>query len=236
MPRIARTVAVGFAHHITQRGNNRQDVFFVDDDRNVYLQLLKEQADKYGLEIIGYCLMNNHVHLVVIPRAEDSLAKAIGRTHFRYSQYINRFHRRSGHLWQGRFYSCALDQRHFWLAMKYIELNPVRAGACRKPWQYPFSSSAVHVDPKGRSDVLNLSHWYDMITAEHWRSELADGLSDSQLGQLRLNTHTGRPLGSDSFLSKLEKMLGRRVRPLPVGRPKKLKMEKNAKKQKNGRL
>lgn len=230
MPRIARTVAVEFAHHITQRGNNRQDVFFLDDDRNVYLQLLKQQADKYSLEIVGYCLMNNHVHLVVIPHAEDSLAKAIGRTHFRYSQYINRFHRRSGHLWRGRFYSCALDQRHFWLAMKYIELNPVRAGVCRKPWRYQFSSSAAHVDPKGRSDVLNLSHWYDMITAEQWRRELADGLSDTELGRLRLNTHTGRPLGGDSFLSKLEKMLGRRVRPLPIGRPKKLTKEKNTQK------
>ena len=230
MPRIARTVAAGFAHHITQRGNNRQDVFFVDDDRNVYLKLLKEHADKYGLEIIGYCLMTNHVHLVVIPRTEDSLAKATGRTHFRYSQYINRFHGRSGHLWQGRFYSCALDERHFWQAMKYIELNPVRAGACRKPWRYKFSSSAVHIDPKARSDLLNLSHWYDMITAKRWQKELSEGLSDSEVRRLRSNIHTGRPLGSDSFLSKLEKMLGRRVRPLPVGRPKKLKRRKNAKK------
>ncbi|UCD00360.1 MAG: transposase, partial [Phycisphaerales bacterium] len=133
MPRLARTVAVGFAHHITQRGNNRYDVFFVDDDRRVYLELLKEQADKYGLDLVGYCLMSNHVHLIAIPHAEDALAKAVGRTHFRYAQYINRFHRRSGHLWQGRFYSCALDKRHFWLAMKYVELNPVRAKLCRKP-------------------------------------------------------------------------------------------------------
>jgi len=109
MPRLARAVAVGFAHHITQRGNNRQDVFFVDDDRRVYLELLKEQADKYSLELVGYCLMSNHTHIVAIPNEQDSLAKAIGRTHFRYTQYINRFHRRSGHLWQGRFYSCALD-------------------------------------------------------------------------------------------------------------------------------
>jgi len=100
MPRFARAVAVGFAHHIIQRGNNRDAVFFVDDDRRVYLELLKEQAEKYGLEVIGYCLMGNHVHLVAIPHAEDSLAKAVGRTHFRYAQYINRFHRetRDSHL------------------------------------------------------------------------------------------------------------------------------------------
>jgi putative transposase len=81
----------------------------VDDDRQVYLRLLTEQAGTYGLEVLGYCLMTNHVHLVAVPHAEDALAKAVGRTHFRYSQYINRFHRRCGHLWQGRFYSCALD-------------------------------------------------------------------------------------------------------------------------------
>jgi putative transposase len=230
MPRLARSVAVGFPHHITKRGNNRQDVFFVDDDRRVYLALLKEQADKYALEIIGYCLMNNHIHIVSIPYEEDSLARAIGRTHFRYTQYINRFHHRSGHLWQGRFYSCALDEHHFWLAMKYIELNPVRARICRKPWRYKYSSAAVHVDSKARSDLLNMSDWFDMMSAKQWRKELAEDLSDSELRRMRLNTHTGRPLGSDSFLSKLEKLLGRRVRPLPVGRPKKDNREKTRRK------
>jgi len=232
MPRLARAVAVGFAHHITQRGNNRQDVFFVDDDRRVYLELLKEQADKYSLELVGYCLMSNHIHIVAIPHEQDSLARAIGRTHFRYTQYINRFHRRSGHLWQERFYSCAMDERHFWLAMKYIELNPVRARLCRKPWRYDWSSAAGHVDAKAVSEVLNLPRWYDMISAEEWRKELEAGLSDSELGRVRLSTHTGRPLGSDSFLSKLEKLLGRRVRPLPVGRPRKEKVKKAIKRKK----
>lgn len=230
MPRLARTVAVGFAHHITQRGNNRQDVFFIDDDRRVYLALLKEQADKYALELNGYCLMNNHVHIIAIPHAEDALAKAIGRTNFRYAQYINRFHRRSGHLWQGRFYSCALDERHFWLAMKYIELNPVRARLRRKPWRYEWSSAAVHVDAKARSDIVNLPGWYDRISAAQWRKELTGGLSESEVGRLRSRMHTGRPLGSDSFLSKLERVLGRRLRPLPVGRPKKNKPVRKRKK------
>ena len=94
MPRLARAIAFGFAHHITQRGNNRQDVFFVDDDRRVYLELLKEQADKYSLELVGYCLMSNHIHIVAIPHEQDSPARAVGRTHFRYTQYINRFSRR----------------------------------------------------------------------------------------------------------------------------------------------
>jgi putative transposase len=229
MPRLARAIAVGFAHHITQRGNNRQDVFFVDDDRRVYLELLREQAEKYGLEVVGYCLMSNHVHLIAIPHTEDALAKAIGRTHFRYTQYINRFHRRSGHLWQGRFYSCALDAPHFWLAMKYVELNPVRSRLCRQAWRYAWSSAAAHVDAGARSDVLSLSRWYDDISPVHWRKELAHGLSDAELGRVRSGTHTGRPLGSDSFLSRLERLLGRRVRALPVGRPTKSKGVKKRK-------
>jgi putative transposase len=193
----------------------------VDDDRRVYLELLKEQAQKYSLEILAYCLMTNHVHLVAIPHEEEALALAIGRTHFRYTQYINRFHRRSGHLWQGRFYSCALDGRHLWPALKYVELNPVRAKLCRRAWQYAWSSAAPHVDEKAESELLDLSRWYKRVSAEEWRKELAEGLTEAEVAQIRLRTHTGRPLGSDRFVSKLETLLGRRVRPLPVGRPKK---------------
>ena len=222
MPRLARKVATGFAHHITQRGNNRQDIFFVDDDRLVYLDYLKQQADKYGLEVSGYCLMTNHIHIVATPHDDDSLAKAIGRTHFRYTQYINRFHKRSGHLWQSRFYSCALDERHFFVAMKYVELNPVRAKLCRMPWCYEWSSAGAHIDNKSRSDLLDLSGWYKMISAGQWKNALLEGIDDAQMLCLRQRTHTGRPLGSDGFLSKMEKLLGSRVRPLPVGRPKKM--------------
>jgi putative transposase len=110
--------------------------------------------------------------------------------------------------------------------MKYIELNPVRARLCRKPWRYAWSSAAVHIDDKAKSDILNLSRWYDIMSAGQWRKELVAGLSESELKRVRLSTHTGRPLGSDSFLSKLEKLLGRRVRPLPVGRPRKDKVKK----------
>jgi putative transposase len=221
MPRLARAIAVGCAHHITQRGNNRQDVFFVDEDRQVYLELLQEQAQKYGLEILAYCLMTNHVHVVAIPHAEEALAQAIGRTHFRYTRYINRCHRRSGHLWQGRFYSCALDGRHLWPAIKYVELNPVRAKLGRRAWQYAWSSAALHVDERAESELLNLPRWYKQITADEWRRELAEGLTEDEVARIRLRTHTGRSLGSDRFLAKLETVLGRRVRPLPVGRPKK---------------
>jgi len=227
MPRIARAVAVGFPHHITHRGNNRQDIFFVDDDRRAYLEILKEHCDKYSLDVLAYCLMTNHIHIIAIPKKEDSLAKGIGRAHLHYTQYINRMHKRSGHLWEGRFYSCAVDERGFWLAAKYVELNPVRAKICRQPWQYEWSSCSAHVDKKEGSELLNLAIWGKMISAKEWQKELASGIDEAQMARIRLSTHTGRPLGTDGFLSKLEKILGRRVRPLPIGRPRKEKQNIN---------
>ena len=231
MPRIARAVAVGFAHHITHRGNNRQDVFFVGDDRRAYLANLKGHCDKYGLDVLAYCLMTNHVHIIAVPKREDSLAKGIGRAHLCYTQYINRMHNRSGHLWEGRFYSCALDERGVLLAAKYVELNPVRAKICRVPWRYQWSSAAVHADEGEGAELLNLAIWDKMISAQQWRSELLRRIDEEQIKRIRLRTHTGRPLGTDSFISKLEKTLGRRIRPLPIGRqPKNTKnvnMEKN---------
>jgi len=112
MARLARIVAPGVAHHIMQRGNNRQDVFIADDDGRVYLALIKEQCEKEGLKVISYCLMANHTHIVGVPENEHSLANAIGRTHFRYARYVNRMHGRSGHLWQNRFHSCVLGPTH----------------------------------------------------------------------------------------------------------------------------
>jgi putative transposase len=144
MPRVARIVIPGLPDHITQRGNNRQDVFFVDDDRRTYLALLKEQSERFGLAVVGYCLMGNHVHLIATPSAEGSLARAVGRTHFLYTQYVNRLHGRSGHLWQNRFYSCPLDGPHLWSAMCYVERNPVRAKLGRVAWSYAWSSAAAH--------------------------------------------------------------------------------------------
>jgi putative transposase len=131
MPRVARIVVPDLPHHLTQRGNNRQDVFFVDEDRRQYLKLLADQCRRHGAKILGYCLMTNHVHLILIPSRPDSLAKAVGRTHWLYAQYINRLHKRSGHLWQNRFYCNAMDDEHCLLALRYVERNPIRARICR---------------------------------------------------------------------------------------------------------
>jgi len=203
---------------------------------------------------------------VATPSRAESLARAVGRTNWLYAQYVNRLHGRSGHLWQNRFYSCALDEGHFWAAMCYVERNPLRAGLVRVPWGYAWSSAAAHcgvsrprdegnagrrksgpsktgaLKPgegesvalqtppgEGAEWLLDLSRWREMLGRRDWREFLGQGLADRQMKDLRRCTLTGRPLGSDSFLSKLETALGRRLRPLPVGRPRKRKMGKTGK-------
>ena len=219
-------------HHVTQRGNNCQDVFFVDDDRRVYLEILAEQSQRFGLPVHGYCLMTNHVHLIVTPRTPESLSRAVGRTHWVYAQYINRFHNRSGHLWQNRFHSCGLDARHFRSAMIYVEQNPVRAGMIQEARLYPWSSAAAHCGQKDTSGMLDMETWRRLCSdADQWSRILTAGDDKAMVDKLRIWTSRGRPLGSDSFISKLEKSFGRRLRPLPVGRPRKNpKTEKMTKK------
>ena len=223
MPRTARITIVDVPHHITQRGNNRQDVFFVDDDRRVYLSILKEQSEKYGLEILGWCLMTNHIHLIARPSAPESLAKALGRTHLRYAQYVNRLHGRSGHLWQNRFFSCPLGRKQFWQVLRYTEQNPVRAGVIKTAWKYPWSSAKAHLTGEDEMGLLDMSHWRQISGQVDWRQALEKVQAKELIEQIRLNTHTGRPLAGDSFISKVEKLLHRRLRPLPIGRPKKTK-------------
>ncbi len=240
MPRMARIVVPGVPHHVTQRGNNRQDVFFVDDDRRVYLGLLAEQSRRFGLSVVCHCLMTNHVHLVVIPKHVDSLAKGIGRTNLLYSQYIGRLHRRTGHLWQNRFFSCSLDDEHLVHACGYVERNPLRARMVRLPWRYPWSSAAAHVTVvrgRGRGaiqahdgELLDLTWWRQRFRPAQWKRMLQRPEDAQIVGTLRSRTHTGRPLGSDSFVSKLERALGRRLRALPVGRPKKETTKKKMRK------
>ena len=229
MPRTSRVVIAGCGHHVTQRGNNRQDVFFVDDDRRVFLSFLAEAAERFELVVDGYCLMTNHVHLIVTPRHETSLAEALKRTNQLYAQYVNRFHGRSGHLWQDRFFSCPLDEVHHWRALVYIERNPVRARLCRKAWRWPWSSAAAHCGGKDSTGLLDLPQWREQMDTQRWRHLLTLADDEQQIARLRLCTSRGRPLGSDKFVAKLETLLGQRLRPLPSGRPKKSNENKSRK-------
>src|ERR1700686_1453206 len=132
MARLAHIVAVNVAHHVTQLGNARQFILAADSERLVYLQLLRQYVELHELDLLGYCLMSNHVHLVVIPRDPEALALALKQTHGRYAAYWNAAHRSSGHVWQGRFYSCPPDEDHLWMALRYAEFNPVRVGVLNR--------------------------------------------------------------------------------------------------------
>jgi putative transposase len=219
MPRDARVVIAGRGHHVVQRGNNHEDVFFVDADREVYLEYLRDAGERFGLKVEGYCLMTNHVHLVVTPQQETSLAGALKRANQLYAQYVNHLHGRSGHLWQDRFFSCPLDLAHFWRALAYVERNPVRAHLCRKAWRWRWSSAAAHCGGEDPSGLLDMASWKHDMDVTQWRQDLERFEDDRWVTSLRLSTSRGRPLGSDAFVAKLETLLGRRLRPLPRGRP-----------------
>ncbi|MCC6698805.1 MAG: transposase [Candidatus Hydrogenedentes bacterium] len=221
MSRQARIVIPGMPHHVAQVGNNRQDVFFGDEDRVTYLELFREQCKKYGVRVLGYCLLPNHVHFVAVPAREDSLNLAVGRTHLKYAQYINRLYDRSGHLWQGRFQSCALDDAYTVAAMRYIESNPVRAKITRVPWTYRWSSAAAHCGAPDTSGLLDLRMWKSYVKGTIWKDVIAQQDEEEALIALRRNTQTGYPLGHASVIGRLERALDRRLRPQPVGRPRK---------------
>ena len=144
MPRLTRIVHAGVSHHITQRGNRREKAFFTDDDRRAYLDWLKEYAEKYEVDILAYCLMTNHIHLVAVPKTEAGLQRMLKPPPMRYAQRINRTRSWKGHLWQGRFSSSALDEAYLWAVVRYVERNPVRARIVRKAENYPWSSAAAH--------------------------------------------------------------------------------------------
>ena len=144
MARLLRVVAANVPHHLTQRGNSRQYVPERDEDRAVYLKLLRENIQTYSVALLGYCLMSNHVHLIAVPSLKDGLALACKNAHCRYAAYWNATRGASGHEWQGRFYSCPLHETHLWAALRYTELNAVRAGLVSEPESWPWSSAAWH--------------------------------------------------------------------------------------------
>ena len=217
MGRIARAVAPGVPHHITQRGNFRQAVFETAEDRHKYLAWLAEYAQRYGVEFWAYCLMDNHVHFVAVPRQTDSLARTFNQTHMRYAQLVNRRNMRAGHLWQGRFFSCALDEAHAYRAVRYVELNPVRAGLVRRAWEYPWSSARSHV-LKEADPLLCGGNWFKRGIAD-WRAYLTEGEAAAWNMTLRKATLAGRPFGAAQFVARIGRLLGRTLSAQPRGRP-----------------
>ncbi len=223
MARTARIVAPDYPYHITQRGNYRQIIFGNIDDRKRYLLWIDQYSQKYSLSILAYCLMDNHVHFIATPRHEDSLSKVFSIAHMRYSQYFNNKRKASGHLWQGRFYSCVLDETHLMAAIRYVERNPVRAGLVNKAWEWKWSSAAFHT---GRSDMeLNSEDIKGILDIDvtKWEQYLNSEEIEDQINIIRRNTKQGRPIGTSGFIEEIGAKVGRVLKTLPRGRPKKKK-------------
>ena len=205
MPRIARIVIPGCPHHIIQRGNRKQLVFFSDADRILYLKLLRIQAERAGIEILAYCLMDNHIHIVSIPRSKNSFIEGLAEVHRKFTTIINIREDWRGYLWQGRFLSYPLDEAHCFAAIRYVENNPVRAGLVSQAEDYPWSSARAHV--RGTPDPILMLH-SKLVKVENWKKFLGDPVDEKTLAMIRKHEKTGRPLGGDLFLAKIENMTG----------------------------
>ena len=220
MPRIARAVAVDFPHHIIQRGNNRQKVFFAIETRKKYLELIEEYADIWDTSVLAYCLMTNHVHLLVKPHQDDSLAKMMQGVSQGYSKYINRRYERTGRLWESRYYSCVVDEESYlWQVARYIEKNPKRAGLVRQEEDYPFSSARAHV--LDVPDKVLSEELFDKEERNGYIEFLKTEPPDKEISSIRKATKIGRPLGDENFIIKIGRLLGRHFMKTAPAKPHK---------------
>lgn len=189
----------------------------------MYLSWLKEYSEAHDVEILAYCLMTNHIHLIAVPVTEAGLQSVLKPLHMRYAQRINRARGWKGHLWQGRYFSSPLDDAYLWAAVRYVERNPVRAGMVRKAEAYRWSSAAAHCGG-AQDDLLNPdSDWSKQFAAiKDWSAWLAEGDEAEELRILRRNVEKGLPCGSESFVHELGAQVGRMLAHRPQGRPKKI--------------
>ncbi len=220
MPRIARAIAGGFPHHVIQRGNNKEKVFFEKEDRERYLSLLKKYSGKWDSPILAYCLMSNHVHLLTRPDMEKSLYKMMQGVTLCYTQYVNRTYKRTGRLWESRYHSCIVDkERYLWAAARYIEQNPLRAKMVKRVEEYPYSSARAHIIG-ARDEVLG-EELFEERQRKDYIKFIRAGIPEEETNNIRYHTRTGRPFGSEEFIKKIEKKLERKFILLSPGRPKK---------------
>jgi len=214
MARLARIVIPGLAHHVTQRGNRREAIFFEDGDQEIYLDLLAEQTLKADVAVWAYCLMPNHVHLILRPTRSDDLGRAVGETHRRCTNFINARGRWTGHLFQSRFASVVLDDDHLIRAVRYVSLNPVRARLVARPEEWKWSSVRAHLAGvedglvKVRPVLDRIPHLKELLQVE----------TEDDFGELRRAEATGHPLGRPEFVTGLEGRLGRKIARRSPGR------------------
>ena len=207
--RLARVVVPGLPHHVTQRGNGRQRTFFEDGDYALYLDLLAAAAERARTEVWAYCLMPNHVHIVLVPATEDGLARTFGELHRRYTGFINARRRTTGHLWQGRFGSVAMDEGHFVTALRYVALNPVRARLAARAQDWRWSSTRALI--AGEDDhVVRVAPALERVG--DFAAFLGEQFDEpASYAALRRAESVGRPVGSPEWLSEMELRSGLRL-------------------------
>ena len=214
--RRGRVTVPGMPHHVTQRGNRRSDVFLDAEDRHLYLELLREYSTRHRLRLWTYSLMTNHIHLIVVPESPSTVSDTLRDTHSAYASLFNRKHGYSGHLWQGRFYSCLLDAEHLEHAVRYVECNAVRAGMVDRAEDYPWSSASPHV--MGMEDRYLDSGLPLICIIQDWGAWLAGEPNHESIQALRDATATGRACGSPDFIREMETHTGSLLRPQKRGR------------------
>jgi putative transposase len=232
MARLGRYFLADQPLHVIQRGNNREAIFFGEEDYARYRDWLAAAAAEYGCAIHGYVLMTNHVHLLVTPHAAESLPRTMQSLGRRYVRHINTVYRRTGTLWEGRYRAAPIDGEAYFLACcRYIELNPVRARMVRHPRDYRWSSYRAHA--QGAADPLLTGHeLYDRLGGAPadrqtaYRALFRAALDEAFVDGLRAATNGGWALGDARFKRQIAKALGRRVVPLPKGRPSKAKAQR----------
>lgn len=225
MPRSPRIVIPGVPHHVVQRGNRRQPIFFSDADRSRYVEWLADGCQRFGTTCLAWCLMDNHVHLVLVPSTTDGLRGPIASAATRLSQRINLMQQTSGHLFQGRYASYAMDDAHLMVALRYIENNPVTAGLARSAEEWRWSSAAAHV-ARRPDRLVSGGELADAIP--NWRAMLARGLEaadeeDESAVSIEQALLSGRPRAAPAWLAAHAAEIGDRAAPRPRGRPLKFK-------------
>lgn len=218
MPRISRLIVPGHPHHVTQRGVRSMDIFPDDTARCSYLQFLSEESGRAGVQILSWCLMTNHVHFIAIPHESQSLARAFGEAHRRFTRMRNFCEKVRGYLFQGRFCSCVLDEKHLVAAVRYVERNPVKAGIVSHPGDYHWSSARFHLGIN-ESDMMVTDRTMLGLVFDWENLLLSEDEEDSV--RIRISTRTGRPAGDDEFAEKVKDLTGRDPRPRRPGRPRK---------------
>jgi putative transposase len=223
MARLPRIVVPGQPLHIVQRGNNRVPCFFGAADYHYYLDCLAEAAGHFGCHIHAYVLMTNHVHLLLTPETSASPSLTLQSVGRRYVRYVNRYYRRSGTLWEGRYKSALIDSEHYLLTCsRYLDLNPVRAKMVRHPRDYPWSSYCSYAEGAANSLITAHPLYLQLGTSTEsrcaaYRALFANLIGEAELSTLRVATNTGAVLGNNRFRAEIESTLQRKVTRLAVG-------------------